>query len=250
MNVSWNYSELAGAYGDRPPYPDDAIDTLLEMTGMQPGGYICDIGAGTGHLTEPLAARGFRIDAVEPNEEMRRIGRVRTEAAGTTNWYEARGEATERPADRYHLVTFGSSFNVVDRAAALVETARILRSGGWFSCMWNHRDLDDPLQAEIEMLVRRRITGYSYGSRRADQIPVIRSSGLFEEPSSFDLHHVHSVSTVSWLNAWRSHATLARQAGSEFETIVDEIGAIIGDEQPTLDIPYTTRVYIARLRDA
>ena len=37
------------------------------------------------------------------------------------------------------------------------SATRILRHRGWFACVWNHRDLEDPLQAEVETLIRARI---------------------------------------------------------------------------------------------
>ena len=47
--------------------------------------------------------------------------------------------------ESYHMTTFGSSFNVCDRQKALLESKRILVKEGWFACMWNHRDLEDPI---------------------------------------------------------------------------------------------------------
>ena len=59
--------------------------------------------------------------------------------------------------ESYHMTTFGSSFNVCDRQKALIESKRILVHRGWFACMWNHRDLEDPLQNEIESIIKKRI---------------------------------------------------------------------------------------------
>ena len=57
--------------------------------------------------------------------------------------------------ESYHMTTFGSSFNVCDRQKALIESKRILVHRGWFACMWNHRDLEDPLQKEIESIIKK-----------------------------------------------------------------------------------------------
>lgn len=249
MTLSWDYTRHSRTYHDRPPYADEAIDLIVATAGLSDGDRVCDIGAGTGILTESLASRGFMVDALEPNDEMRRIGRERIDATSSVTWYETRAERTGLPPDRYRLVTYGSSFNVVDTTASLIETARILGPAGWFSCLWNHRDLDDPLQAEIENLIRRRVRGYGYGSRRADQKPIIRACELYTEPIAFEFSHIRHVQTRSWLSAWRSHATLARQAGNDFDAVVNEIVALVGTGAATLDVPYTTRVYMAQLLD-
>jgi SAM-dependent methyltransferase len=45
---------------------DETVDRLMEAAGFQPGALVLDIGAGTGRVAIPLAARGCRITALEP----------------------------------------------------------------------------------------------------------------------------------------------------------------------------------------
>jgi SAM-dependent methyltransferase len=245
MALTWDYTTLAAAYADRPPYADPAVDAFLAVAGIEVGHRVCDIGAGTGHLTLPLLQRGLVVDAVEPNKAMRTIGRNRI-VADTVEWSGGRGEATGLPGGSYDLVTFGSSFNVMDSARALAEAHRLLVPGGWFACLWNHRDLDSPLQRRIECVIRDRLPGYDLGSRRADQRPIIRSSGLFAESIYLESTQVHVVDRESWINGWRSHATLARQAGAAFEAVVDDLAAVVRSEPTPLYVPYVTRAYVAR----
>jgi SAM-dependent methyltransferase len=245
--VKWDYTKLAATYTQRPPYSPRAIDRIVATPGTtEPR--VADIGAGNAHLTVDLLSRGCLVDAVEPNEAMREIGIDRT-AGGTVRWHVGIGEETGLETGAYDLVTFGSSFATTDRPAALRETARILRRPGWFACIWNHRDLEDPLQAEVEALIRARIPDYGYGARREDQAPVIEESGLFETPTVLREPIVHRVPVSDWLAAWRSHGILERQAGSRFESILAEIDehvlALGADE---LEIPYVTVGWIAAVR--
>ena len=69
-------------------------------------------------------------------------------------WHEGIGEETGQKSNFFDMVTFGSSFNVCERNKALLETSRILKPNGWFACMWNHRILEDPIQSEIESIIR------------------------------------------------------------------------------------------------
>lgn len=248
MEVQWNYTQLASPYVKRPDYAPSGIDEMLKRCALGPGARVCDVGAGVAHLTIPLLDRGFRVDAVEPNDAMRALGRERTAGHPNVAWFEGTGEQTGRPDKTYDLVTFGSSFNVTDRPAALRETARILKSRGWFACMWNHRDLDDPLQEEVEGLIRAAIPGYDYGSRREDQTDVIAASGLFEPSQRIDGAVRHRVPVQDWVEAWRSHATLQRQAGDRLGRIVADIEALLRSKRlENIDIPYTTRIWLARL---
>lgn len=250
MKTEWNYSELAKPYLNRPNYSEKALEKLFEVveTTMDTSELnVCDVGAGVAHLTIPLLERGYKVDAVEPNDEMRKLGSWRTENSSNVRWYEGTGEDTGRSSEKYDFVTFGSSFNVTDRMKALSETARILKPSGWFACMWNHRDLEDSIQSKVERIIKKTIPQYSYGSRREDQTEVINSSDLFHEVQFADGDVTHNVDRNDWVNAWRSHATLARQAGDNFEDIILEIDNFLKSESlEKIVIPYKTRIWFAQ----
>jgi len=248
-SLLWDYTSLAHTYGRRPPYAETVIDELVAIAGVTAGDRVCDIGAGTGHLSVHLVARGLAVDAVEPNDAMRAIGRERLQDE-PVEWFEAPAEETGRASAAYPLVTFGSSFNVVDRPRALAEVSRILTRPGSVAMLWNHRDLDDPLQTEIEAAICSRVPSYDYGYRRSDPSADIAASGRFHAPQTLEATVAQEVDADEWVEAWRSHATLARQAGDRMEQIVDEIGALVARAQDgrTLTVPYTTRCWVAAVK--
>jgi SAM-dependent methyltransferase len=247
-SLLWDYTSLAHTYQGRPPYADTVIDEIVALADLAPGDRVCDIGAGTGHLSVHLLGRGLAVDAVEPNAAMRGVGRERL-ADAPVQWFEAQAEETGRPDRAYPLVTFGSSFNVVEPRAALAEVARILARPGWVALMWNHRDLDDPLQMRIEAAIASRIPGYDYGARRRDPSPDIEASGLFHAPRRLEATVHHEVDADEWVEAWSSHATLARQAGAQLERIIDEIGALVAEAGPRITVPYTTRCWVPEVKE-
>ncbi len=249
-SLTWDYTSLAHTYAGRPPYAESVIDEIVALAGVEAGDRVCDIGAGTGHLSVHLIGRGLLVDAVEPNDAMRDVGRERL-ADAPVEYFDAQAEETGRPDGAYPLVTFGSSFNVVRTGPALAEVARILERPGWVAIMWNHRDLDDPLQTEIEATIASRIPGYDYGVRRSDPTADVEASGLFHAPRRIEGSVRHQVDPDEWVEAWSSHATLARQAGDRMERIVDEIGALVAHAQVgrTLTVPYTTRCWVAEVKE-
>ena len=247
MKTEWDYSQLADAYLKRPDYSDAAVDAMLAITGVKTG-TVCDVGAGVAHLTLMLAARGYDVTAVEPNDAMRANGIKRTASLPKVRWFEGTGEKTGQAGGAFDLVTFGSSFNVCDRALALKETARILKPDGWFACMWNHRRLDDPIQDRIESIIKAQVPGYGHGTRREDQTAVIEASGLFGTVVHVDAGVVHEQTIDECVEAWRSHATLARQAGAAFPRVVQAIeDCLKGLGQGAIQIPYSTNIWIAQL---
>lgn len=247
MKTEWDYTDLAEAYLKRPDYAQTAIDKMLETAGAKPGDIVCDVGAGAAHLTMKLAEYGLRVCAVEPNDAMRANGMKRTEKYADVEWHEGVGEHTEMETGRFDLVTFGSSFNVCNRQEALLESSRILKPSGWFACMWNHRDLSDPLQSEIENILKMRIQDYGYDTRREDQSEVIEESGLFGEVVYVEGTVRHRILAEDFIEGWKSHGTVYRQSKDKFDAINKEIRELIESKgKEYMEVPYTTRIWMAR----
>ena len=247
MKTQWDYSELADAYLKRPDYSTNAINHLIKLSGAKKGDPVCDMGAGAGHLTLHLAKAGFDVTAIEPNDAMRANGIRRTGKYPHVSWIEATGENTGLSDASFVMVTFGSSFNVTDRHRALIETARILRPAGTFACMWNHRDLTDPIQAQIESIIKKFIPEYGYGTRREDQTEIIDRSGLFGAVEKIEGEASHVQLVEDCIEAWRSHATLERQSGEKFHEVVHGIEAYLrGLGTDHITVPYVTRIWTAK----
>ena len=247
VKVTWDYTEHASHYDKRADYSCDAIDHLLAATDCSRSRPVADIGAGTGKLTKELLKHGLTVRSVEPNGAMRTIG-IQNTRGKSAIWSVGTGEATGLSTSSVYAVFFGSSFNVVDQSLALSEVSRILVPKGWFVCMWNHRDLNDPVQQQIESFIKASIPTYSYGSRREDPTDTINSSGHFSAAKSIEGSFIWQMSKVDVIVAWRSHATLKRQAGSKslFDNIIQQIANFLDGLPEIINVPYTTRIYFAQ----
>jgi ubiquinone/menaquinone biosynthesis C-methylase UbiE len=246
--VNWDYTEHASHYDKRADYSYDAIAGLIAATGCTPQKPVADIGAGTGKLTKELLKHGLTVRSVEPNDAMREIGIGNTRGK-SVSWSVGTGEATGLPAKGFHAVFFGSSFNVVDQRATLSEVKRILVPQGWFACMWNHRNLDDATQQKIESIIKSFIPAYSYGLRREDPTKIIDASGYFSPVKSIEGTFNWEMPKSDIIIAWKSHATLKRQAGSDaaFDRIIAKISQYLAGLPEKITVPYTTRIYFAQL---
>jgi len=248
LKVSWDYTTHAKHYDKRADYSQEAIDQLIGSTGCAPWRPVADIGAGTGKLTKELLARGLTVKSVEPNDAMRSFG-IENTSGKSVVWSAGTGESTGLQASSVYGAFFGSSFNVVDQTIALNEVCRILVPNGWFACMWNHRDLDDTVQKNIEGIIKSHIPEYSYGLRREDPTSVIDSSKCFSEVKTIDGRFYWDMTREDIIIAWKSHATLRRQAGSDsaFDTIINEINLYLTNLKEPISVPYTTRIYYAQM---
>ena len=249
MKTEWDYTDLAEAYLKRPDYAMDAIEEMLQLTGVQKGDRVCDVGAGAAHLTRVLAQKGYSVNAVEPNDAMRSNGIQRTSEFTNVVWSEGVGEDTGMDAGVFSLVTFGSSFNVCDRPLALKETKRILKVGGWFACMWNHRDLEDPLQMKIEQIFKDNIDNYSYGTRREDQTDIINESDLFGEVHYIEGTVRHRMLAEDFIEGWKSHGTVYRQSPDKFDLLNAKIRETVEElDNEYIEVPYKTRIWAAQAK--
>ena len=240
IQKEWDYTKHAQFYSYRPNYAGDAIDVLVAWS--KGAKRVADIGAGTGNLGIMLAARGLDVIEIEPNDAMREIGQERLKNA---KWIRANGTQTTLSDKSVDRVTFGSSFSVLDRNEALKESCRILKENGKISILWNHRDLNDPVQNIAQDIIKSFIPDYHGGVRREDQRPILESCELFGDIFYIEQDFVFNQSLENYILAWKSVKNtfwdLSTKDGCElFERICDKWRKELPD---TLNIRYTTRAW-------
>jgi SAM-dependent methyltransferase len=148
-------AKVADYLAARPGYPAALFDRLAALGALPARGRVADIGAGTGLLTAELLARGHAVVAVEPNAAMRAAADARLGALANYRSVAASAEATGLPDASIDLVTAAQAFHWFAVDAARTEFLRILAPAGQVALIWNDRDPDDPLQAEVRALFVR-----------------------------------------------------------------------------------------------
>jgi ubiquinone/menaquinone biosynthesis C-methylase UbiE len=110
----------------RPRYPAAAVEAMLE--GLPEPAEVLDVGAGTGQLSEALAAAGARVIAVEPGVEPRALLEARL--AGRARVLDATAEDLPLVSEGTDLVVCADSIHWLDPDRALAEFRRVLRPRG------------------------------------------------------------------------------------------------------------------------
>ena len=148
---SRSFESVAGLYERvRPEYLEEAVAWLATQLGLDGSSTVLDLGAGTGKLTRAFVGRVGRVIAVEPGPEMlAQLRRIVPSAEAHI------GAAEQIPLedDSVDAVVCGQSFHWFRRDEALAEIARVLRPEGGLGLIWNTRDPDDPVQAELTTLL-------------------------------------------------------------------------------------------------
>ena len=249
---SWDYSAHASFYKFRPNYAERAMDVLVQYVRTYVGKellHVADLGAGTGNLTKMLLERDCSVDAVEPCDAMRAIGEKATSGASNVRWISATGTMTTLADGDYDWVTWGSSFNVVDRLAGLRESYRLLKPGGFFSCLWNHRCLEDPIQEQVESIIIKHVPHYNRGVRREDQRAfLMQHADLFDDLFYREIDFRFHQTKEDYINGWKSVKNnfwdLQTNEGMRlFNAIFEEVSRSLPD---SFDVPYTTKAWTLR----
>jgi len=250
VEKNWDYSLQAMYYSYRPNYSHKAIDILVNYVNTEKSNdfIVADIGSGTGNLSIMLVERGLNVVAIEPNDEMRNIGIDRIKS-DNIKWIKAGGLNTTLEDRSVNWVTFGSSFNVMDRSLALKESYRILKKDGFFSCLWNHRKLDDKIQKIAEDTIIEFIPDYERGVRREEQRSILeKHSLLFKDIFYLELDFEIESNIESYINAWKSvRNKYWDRSTPEGEDIFNKIMEKIRERCPDkFNISYTTRAWTAQ----
>jgi SAM-dependent methyltransferase len=231
------FAAAADAYERaRPSYPDEAVDWLVERTGLGPGRTVVDVAAGTGKLTRLLPRSGARVVAVEPVPEMRAL---------ITGVEVLDGTAEELPlADgAADVVTVAQAFHWFDRDRALPELHRVLAPGGTLALVWNMRDLTDPLQQGIEDLLAP-YRGVVEPARSGSWREPLRDSHLFGDQEAREFAYEQLLTRDTLADRVASTSFVATLEPAAREDLLERVRALARGRSEPFPFPYRTEVIL------
>ena len=136
MPISFDASPFAGAeqYYDRfrAPYPQAAIDFIVERYDLSEGVRALDLGCGPGTIAIPLSRSVAEVVAVDPDGEMIAEGRRLAASRGRQNiqWRQLRAEDMSLEGGPFRVTTIGQAFHWMHRDEVLRKLAILTANGG------------------------------------------------------------------------------------------------------------------------
>lgn len=245
-----DFTELAKFYVDRPGYSKVLLECLKNHINNSIGECkTADIGAGTGKLTEDLLAIGCTGFAVEPNDAMRAEGQKAFAGKTEFVWMAGSAEDTRLADNSVSWALMGSSFHWADSKLAVKEFHRILVPGGFFTAIWNPRDIEsselhmrieDAVYSEIPNM-KRVSSGKTVTTEEMKQ--KLLEGGYFKNILFMEAPHTERMTRQRYLNIWRSVNDIRVQAKEEgFQRIMNNIEKIVADFDE-IEVPYRSRAW-------
>ncbi|MBI4947290.1 MAG: class I SAM-dependent methyltransferase [Bacteroidetes bacterium] len=251
-----DFTALAKAYKYRPGYSIPLLRMILNDLTCQVSKKnkelaVADVGAGTGKLTENLLELGLSLTSIEPNDAMREEGMSYVADRGNVKWQKGSGESTALISSSVDWLLMGSSFHWVDFNKGLAEFNRVLKSGGYFTAIWNPRnilssELHSGIESKIQKIVPslKRVSSGSSGFTENLSQKLI-ASGYFKNVIFLEEEYNITMSKERYMGAWHSTNDIQVQAGAEkWKEILNMIESEIKN-LPDISVPYKSRAWTA-----
>jgi len=233
----------------RPAYPDELIDTVIELAAVDSGSRILEVGAGTGQATRGFARRGLALLALEPGPRL--VGIARTHLAGfpRVRFLESSFESWPLEPAAFDLVFSAQALQWVDPEVRLAKAHAALKPGGLLAIFANipHRggsELDRAIDACYETFApSHRSLG---AERRTALEPQLSACGLFQVLQAREYRWATSYTPDAYLDLLRTYSDHLLLPDDERTALLAGISDAIRSHGGTLRIEYEARLLLGR----
>jgi cyclopropane fatty-acyl-phospholipid synthase-like methyltransferase len=152
------FNQVAAEYDRRrPTYPEQLVDLACRAAGLERGEQVLEIGCGTGQLTRSLLARGLRVTAIEPGDQLAELAQQRLQGKGKLELVNARFEDARLPHEHFRAVFSASAIHWVDPDVGWQRAADALVPDGTLALI-QYFGLHEPCSADDQQALLSTMT--------------------------------------------------------------------------------------------
>ena len=167
----------------RPHYPLDLFDKIIEVTGLQTGDHLLEIGPGTGQATQSFAAKGFRITGVELGEHLAEVARHKLRHYPDIDIITGSFEKAELPKHEFKLVYSATAFHWIKPEVKYAKTHELLMAGGHLAIIHTNHVSDEEGDA---FHVATQPIYDKYWPREGKPAPILPKTNTLKAPDDLD----------------------------------------------------------------
>ena len=131
------FNTAAVLYEDiRPGYPDELIQDIVELSGMNDHSRILEVGCGTGKATQSFAERGYEMVCLDIGADLIAVAREKLSGFPNVSFVEQAFEAWKSEGT-FDLVISATAFHWVDPKVRYLRVSEVLESGGFLAVFSN-----------------------------------------------------------------------------------------------------------------
>ncbi|UCG43209.1 MAG: class I SAM-dependent methyltransferase, partial [candidate division WOR-3 bacterium] len=148
-----SFDRVAELYDEvRPGYPDELVQDIIKLSGIQAEARILEVGCGTGQATRPFAERRYHMVCLEIGNRLAEIATQNLAGFPGVEVVNAAFEDWESEPEHFDLVISGTAFHWVDPTVGYTRAAGVLKPGGTLAVFWNFhvRPEAEPFQSMQE----------------------------------------------------------------------------------------------------
>jgi ubiquinone/menaquinone biosynthesis C-methylase UbiE len=139
------YDQIGSGYSKHRCADPRIVEQLAASLALSPSATIADIGAGTGNYSRALADLGFRVQAVEPSDAMRRQANPHPNVI----WHAGNAEAIPLPDNSVDaIVCILAAHHFSSESSAVAEMARVCGKGPIVWLTFDPREAPRPWLAD------------------------------------------------------------------------------------------------------
>ena len=147
------FNTAAVLYEDiRPGYPEELIQDIVELSGINDHSRILEVGCGTGKATQPFAERGYELVCLDIGADLIAVARERLRKYPNVSFVQQAFEAW-KPEGTYDLIISATAFHWIDPKVRYLKAFQVLKSNGFLAVFSNqHVRKDEGFFAESQSL--------------------------------------------------------------------------------------------------